>query len=212
MSAVTSPSAPNAGLPNPSKRVNYTLGMILGVDDFVQEFTYLNGRDQWLARDLLGYGTVSGLGVSLDRDARGPRVSVSPGAALGPRGELIRVCAAQCVYVADWARDYQRQIAELLASPPDDAVSASIVLCYRECAVDPVPIPGEPCRSEQDMLAASRLVDDFTLELRLNSRESGNGGHRPSSAKKMRFAGSSAGWPQCPSWTAGRRLRSRTSS
>ena len=84
MSAVTPSSGPNAGVPNHSKHVNFTLGMILGVDDFVQEFAYLSGRDQWLARDLLGYGTVSGLGVSLDTDARGPRVSVSPGAALSP--------------------------------------------------------------------------------------------------------------------------------
>jgi len=30
---------------DPSKHVNYTFGMLLGVDDFKQEFAYLSGRD-----------------------------------------------------------------------------------------------------------------------------------------------------------------------
>ena len=140
---------------------------------------FSSGRDRSLARELLGYGTVSGLGVSLDSDARGPRLSVSPGTALSPRGEMIRVCAAQCAYLADWIADHRREIAERLASPPDDEVTASVVLCYRECPVDPVPIPGEPCRNEQDMLAASRLVDDFTLELRLNGADAEGKGAPP---------------------------------
>ena len=37
--------------PNPAKHVNFNVGMVLGVDDFTQEFAYLSGRDQWLARD-----------------------------------------------------------------------------------------------------------------------------------------------------------------
>jgi len=60
-------------LPSPAKHVNYTLGMILGVDDFVQEFAYLSSRDQSLARDVVGYGTVSGLRIALESDARGQR-------------------------------------------------------------------------------------------------------------------------------------------
>ena len=48
-----------------TRRVNYTLGMILSADDFEQEYAYLAGRDDWLARDALGYGTLSGLAVSL---------------------------------------------------------------------------------------------------------------------------------------------------
>src|SRR5689334_8395827 len=86
--------------PDPTKHVNYVMGMVLGVDDFTQEFAYLSGRDQWLARDLIGYGTVCGLRVSTDVDAnRGPRVSVDVGVAVSPRGQLIRVTAAQCAYL-----------------------------------------------------------------------------------------------------------------
>src|SRR6185312_4742524 len=49
--------------PDPLKHVNYVLGMVLGVDDFTQEFTYLSARERWLARDAIGYGTLWGLGV-----------------------------------------------------------------------------------------------------------------------------------------------------
>jgi len=131
-------------LPDPGKHVNYTLGMILGVDDFVQEFAYLNGRDQALARELLGYGTISGLQIAIESDARGPRVALSPGIALSPRGQTIRVCAAQCAYLVNWLGDNRREIVERLGSPPGDSVSTYIVLCYRDCPVDPVPVPGEP--------------------------------------------------------------------
>ena len=34
--------------PNPAKHVNFNVGMVLGVDDFTQEFAYLSGRDQLL--------------------------------------------------------------------------------------------------------------------------------------------------------------------
>src|SRR4030081_1398325 len=95
-------ATPDTMAPDPSKRVNYTLGMLLGVDDFNQEYAYLAGRDQWMARDLLGYGTISGLRVTLDHPAKGPRVSVSAGSALSPRGKMICVKPAQCAYLNDW--------------------------------------------------------------------------------------------------------------
>jgi hypothetical protein len=154
---------------NPAKHVNYTLGMILGVDDFVQEFAYLSARDQGLARDVVGYGTVCGLKVAIESDSRGPRVAVSPGTALSPRGQTIRVCAAQCAYLADWVKDHRREIVDRLGSPPDSEVTAHIALCYRDCPADSVPIPGEPCRAEEDVMAPSRLVDDFRLELRFDA-------------------------------------------
>src|SRR5438093_10069693 len=97
--------------PDPSKHVNYTLGMVLGVDDFTQEFAYLAGRDQWLARDLLGYGTVSGLDVTIRTDARGREVFVAPGVAVNPRGQLIRVNFAQCAYLKPWLANNQPKVA-----------------------------------------------------------------------------------------------------
>src|SRR5678816_2094559 len=89
--------------PDPTKHVNYTLGMVLGVDDLNQEFAYLSGRDQWMVRDLLGYGTVWGLAVGVDLNAAGNQeVRVSAGVAADPRGRLIRVTPAQCADLQHW--------------------------------------------------------------------------------------------------------------
>lgn len=159
--------------PDPTKHVNYVLGMVLGVDDFTQEFAYLAGRDQWLARVLLGYGTVCGLRVSIEPEAKGPRIEVASGTALTPRGQLVHVPSAQCASLNDWLA-VPKNVEELLArlgSPPGTEMSLYVVLCYRECPTDMIPIPGEPCRSEDDSLAPSRVQDDFRLELRFTPSE-----------------------------------------
>jgi hypothetical protein len=161
--------------PNPAKHVNFNVGMVLGVDDFTQEFAYLSGRDQWLARDLIGYGTVRGLNVRMEVDAiKGPRVVVEPGVAVNPRGQLICVPAAQCAYLKNWVADHSEEITPQVTSPPASDLQLYVVLCYRNCPTDDVPIAGEPCRSEDKLMAPSRLSDDFSLELRLarpNQRE-----------------------------------------
>jgi competence ComEA-like helix-hairpin-helix protein len=158
-------TSPATTAPDPHKHVKYSLGMVLGVDDFDQEFAYLSNRDQWLARDTIGYGTVCGLKVSIETDERGPRVSVEPGVALNPRGQLLRVTPAQCAYLNDWLDAHREDLIRELGSPPADQVTLYVVLCYRECPTEPVPIPGEPCRDETEATVNSRLEDDFKLEL-----------------------------------------------
>lgn len=153
---------------DPTKHVNYVLGMILGEDDFKQEFAYLSERDQWLARDLIGYGTVRGLGVRTEWDgANGPRIYVDGGVALTPRGQLVCVSAPQCAHINAWLEKHAAEVQEAAASPPVNPLSLYVVLCYRECPTDKVPIPGEPCRTEDQLVKPSRLRDDFVLELTL---------------------------------------------
>ncbi len=152
--------------PDPTKHVNYTLGMLLGVDDFRQEFAYLSARLRWLARDSIGYGTLHGLSVSMQTDARGPRVMVGAGSALLPSGQLVCVKPAQCAYLNDWLAAHLSDLLPAVASPPG-VLRLYLTLCYRECPTDKVPIPGEPCRSEDDLTADSRLVDDFILDFHL---------------------------------------------
>jgi hypothetical protein len=154
---------------DPTKHVNYSLGMVLGVDDFTQEFAYLSGRDQWILRDLIGYGTARGLSVHTELDvAKGPRVVVEPGVAVSPSGQMICVPSAQCAYLRDWVADHEVDVSGSLSSPIDSTVSVYVVLCYRDCQVDNVPIAGEPCRTEDQLMAPSRIKDDFRLELRLD--------------------------------------------
>ncbi len=150
---------------DPYKRVKYSLGMVLGADDFDQEFAYLSNRDQWLTRDTIGYGTACGLKVSIETDARGPRISIAPGIAISPRGQLIRVTPAQCVYLNDWLTTHWDDLARELGSPPADRITLYVVLRYRACPTDPVPIPGEPCRDETESTVDSRWKDNFKLEL-----------------------------------------------
>ncbi len=168
--------------PDPSQHVNYARGMVLGVDDFTQEFAYLAGRDEWLARDAIGYGTLSGLRVSFESDgADGPRLHVSAGSALVPSGKLVCVSADQCAVINRWlARADKAAIVNRLLNPtppqfsppmtpPSVAsgiVSLYLMLCYADCKTRPVPIPGEPCRSDDELMAPSRVADDFRLDLR----------------------------------------------
>lgn len=160
-------SAVEAKAPDPTKHVNYTLGMVLGVDDFNQEFAWLSGRDRWLARDAVGYGTLCGLLVSTDNtSAKGPRLMVSSGTALTPRGQLVCVKPAQCAYLNDWLAANKTSLPGLVGSPLASTLSLYLTLCYRDCPTDPLPIPGEPCRSEDELMQPSRRVDDFALELR----------------------------------------------
>jgi len=167
MQAVTaSPSAAE-----PSKHVKYNLGMVLGVDDFIQEFTYHSTHREWLSCDLLGYGTVWGLGVQTEDDGeKGPRVRVECGAALSPRGRLIHVSAAQCGYLDDWLAANRGGVEKVLGHMPvtGEAVALYVRLAYADCETDEVPLAGEPCRAEGQLTASSRIKDYFKLQLQLD--------------------------------------------
>ena len=170
-------AAAGSGVIDPSLHVNYVRGMVLGVDDYVQEFAYLANRDQWAIRDLIGYGTASGLAVTVDEDGEnGPRIMVSAGSAAAPSGRLICVGRDQCALLNAWLSQPEnaRAVAARLssASPPDTgAVRLYLTLCYRDCAIAPVPVPGEPCRSDEELMQPSRIADDYILSLSLDPPE-----------------------------------------
>lgn len=170
MSTFAPIALPQIAPPDPSKHVNYQLGMVLGVDDFQAEFTYLSDRSRRIVRDLVGYGVISGLRVTVGSatDARGPRLQVAPGGLVTPSGQLVCVSPAQCAYLNEWLRA-NRQAIEALSSPPPSALELAVVACYRECETDDVPIPGEPCRSEDELMKPSRMQDSFALELRFDA-------------------------------------------
>src|SRR6185369_7931369 len=159
-----------AAAADPTRHVNFTTGMVLGVDDYGQEFAYHSARDKWIVRDFLGYGTLSGLAVNVEDDgANGPRVRVTAGSAAAPSGQLICVGREQCGSINAWlARD--EIVEKLTAITGGTATSATLnlflTLCYLDCPVADVPIPGEPCRSDENLMAPSRIADDYCLEFR----------------------------------------------
>jgi hypothetical protein len=166
MSSFAPTVLPQVAPADPTKHVNYVAGMVLGVDDFQQEYANLSGHDARIVRDLIGYGVVAGLRVTVDVDATGPRVMVAPGEAVTPSGRLICVEPAQCADLNDWLRAHSVEV-EALGSPPATGLPLYVVACYRECPTDDVPIPGEPCRSDDELMEPSRLKESFSLELRL---------------------------------------------
>lgn len=158
-----------ANAPDPHKHVNYNLGMVLGVDDLRQEFAYLYGRNQWLARSTVGYGTLTGLRVSIDiagGGASGPRIVVTSGVALTPTGDLVCVRPAQCAFPNNWLASHR---ADLDALPAGNSIKLYLTLARATRLADPVAIPGAPCRSDDQVTKPSRVADGFDLDLSLKS-------------------------------------------
>ncbi len=171
----TTATMPSVGAPDPGQHVNFVKGMVLGVADYVQEHAYLIGRSEWMVRDLVGYGTASGLAVRVEEDGgNGPRVHVTAGSAAAPSGRMICVGRDQCGSINGWLSDPDnaRRVAERISgSPPAGTITLYLTLCYRDCAIAPVPVPGEPCRSEAALMQPSRIADDYCLDFRLDPPE-----------------------------------------
>jgi len=154
---------------DPLKRMNYTFGLVLGVEEFQQEQTYFLSKDRSHNRILHGYGTAFGLGVSIDNSGTpNVEVKVACGMALNPKGQEIHVPRTMCARLNDWLTKYQSMLQEIYGAPPL-TLSVCVVLCYRECQTDQVPVPGEPCRTQEDAMAPSHIADSFELKLCLDS-------------------------------------------
>lgn len=174
MSCCTSFSATSAApRPDPTRHVNFTTGMVLGVDDYRAEFGYLSARDRRMLREAHGYGTLAGLEVLLESDGEaGPRIKVSPGSAAAPSGQLICIGREQCGSINQWlAREEVRSRLDAMQAetPAADVLRFPIwlTLCYRDCGVASVPVPGEPCRSDAELMVPSRIADDYALAFEL---------------------------------------------
>ncbi|MBN1611439.1 MAG: hypothetical protein JW940_32700 [Polyangiaceae bacterium] len=153
-------------LKDPSLRVNYTFGQVLGVDEFLQEQLHHVEHGRLHHRLLHGYGTVWGLKVEPKSNAT-PRLHVTPGVAINPLGQEIRVVSDMCADLNSWLAAHQSEVESLMTSPPG-TLRLSLVLYYRECKTHPVPIRGEPCQSSEAAVAPSRISSGFELKLCLD--------------------------------------------
>jgi hypothetical protein len=73
------------------QRVIYAHGMLLGVEDFNAEQDYVRNRLKRSNRLLHGTGIASGLGVTVEHDSAGSRITIATGLALDPAGNEIFV-------------------------------------------------------------------------------------------------------------------------
>ncbi len=155
--------------PDPAKHVNYVRGMVLEVDEFTQEFAYHSNRDRWLAREVIGYGTLRGLALSWAQDTAGkvlPQVKVTSGVALSPCGQLICVNGDQCADINQWLSARDATISKQFdANATSGELILHVMLAYSDCPTDDAPVPGEPCRSAAELMQPSRITDSFQLEL-----------------------------------------------
>ena len=101
---------------DPQKRVNYTFGMVLGVDEFSQEQLYLMAKDHSQYRLAHGYGTVCGLQVEIST-ATALEVQVSKGVAINPRGQEIHVQQVMCARLNDWLTTNQTALENIFGNP-----------------------------------------------------------------------------------------------
>lgn len=152
----------DVGVLDPGKRVNYSLGLVLGVDEFRQEQTYFLEKHRRHNRTLHGHGTVWGLKLSVP-PREPPEVHVAPGLAGTVSGQEICVPTAMCAQLDQWLDTHREAVQEYAGSAA--SLTLCVVLCHRDCPTDVVPLPGEPCRSEGDVMASSRLADSFELKL-----------------------------------------------
>lgn len=140
------------GALDPQKRLRYSLGLILGEDELAQEQFYFLERGRLHNRALHGYGTVSGLALQVKADES--KVTVTPGLAVDPFGREIKVTPAQCADLAQWL-----QAQGLDSIPP----TVYVLLSYKECETDKMPVPGSACRSAAESLVPSRITESFQL-------------------------------------------------
>jgi hypothetical protein len=143
---------------DPTKRVRYSLGMIVGDDELRQDQRYLTARDDRHQRALHGWGVVSGLELVLE-DAG--HLEVHPGAAIDGVGRWICIDVTQCADLLPWLAEQEG----LPAMPA--TVPVWVSLCYDECATDLIPVPSGPCRTLDDSVQPSRVKDSFRLGLSL---------------------------------------------
>ncbi len=130
------------------QRVNYTAGMLLGVDDFRTEQQYLQNRLRRHNRLLHGSGIACGLNVTVEQGSA--RIEISPGLALDPAGN--EICIEQPVHLA------------LPSSGPD----LFVLLRYAEHPCRGVPVVpgggGQGADSDFDV-QPTRVVETFTVAL-----------------------------------------------
>jgi hypothetical protein len=166
MSTTFQAATPTLQKLDPSKRVNYTFGLVLGAEEFLQSDAYFLAKHYLENRLLHGYGTLCGLDVLVQTTPQ-LEVQVTPGWAINPRGQEIHVSQLMCVQVNDWLKANADALQAALGFMPA-VLNLCVVLCYRECKTDVVPIPGEPCRTQTDAMAPSRIADSFELMLCLD--------------------------------------------
>jgi hypothetical protein len=159
--------------------VLYQYGMVLGLNDFLQEQTHNLGKDYHHERALHGYGTVYGLEVTTSPPVTSPpalsppagpndvTITVEPGMAIDQWGREITVPTAQCALLGAWLAAQEQSTAGIVERHTGSSgeLVVYVVAKYAECPDDLVPLTGQPCSTSSQVQAPSRLRDAWDIEL-----------------------------------------------
>lgn len=161
---------------NTPKRMRYSYGLLLDKFHFELEQQYFNNKRWLLNRRIFGPGVVCGLDVQLTQDRKG--IVVLPGLAIDRCGREIIVPKQSKpislpfhVSPEEQKKSAANQASWSQATPYGDVRHrcddewAHVVLCYHECASDPVPILVGNCETE-DPCAASAIREQYTISWR----------------------------------------------
>jgi len=159
------------GTLSPDLRVFYQYGMVLGLDEFLQEQTHNLGLDYHHERALHGYGTVYGLHVTTTTPPDAPddvTVTVEPGMAVDQWGREVTVTSAQCARLGAWIAAQEQASAGTVEGHLGSSgeLVIYVVAAYAQCPDDLVPLPGQPCSTSTQVQVPSRLRDAWDIDFR----------------------------------------------
>jgi hypothetical protein len=159
------------GTLSPDLRVFYQYGMVLGLDDFLQEQTHNLGLNYHHERALHGYGTVYGLHVTTSTPSDAPgevTVAVEPGMAIDQSGREVTVTSAQCARLGAWLAAQEQASAGTVEGHLGSSreLVVYVVAAYAQCPDDLVPLPGQPCSTSAQVQVPSRLRDTWDIDFR----------------------------------------------
>ncbi len=106
------------------KRVNYFDGRLLSAADFQLEQEYHRERQRLQNRLLVGCGVATGLKVSTMPSGKGWNVTVTPGTALDPSGELLNLCETSSLSIKSTAVAVMLYL-RYAERPSDDVVATT---------------------------------------------------------------------------------------
>jgi hypothetical protein len=179
---------PDALNPPPQpKRISYSTGRMLGVEDFQAEQDYHRCRLARALLQLVGTGTVTGLLVKTDGNADPTKleIQVTSGMALDRVGRIIEVPKTVCIVLQDWLSGYAKswhdqQAGKAPGTPPiadpntaihDGAnLMVDLFVSFAGCTRGVT-----PCFATQDdydatdAFSANRVLDSFAMQLVLRT-------------------------------------------
>jgi hypothetical protein len=127
-------------------RPNYFSGKLLSAEDLKLEQDYFLDKTRLHNRCLHGCGVACGLGIAVGTGAS-PVVKVEPGCAIDSFGNLIEVT----------------ETVEMSFDPGVKQSACYILLRYKECASDGVPVPLEPDQNGSGATQPNRIRETFEV-------------------------------------------------